>query len=176
MSEHHTERLFFALWPNKVVLSELKQLSQSITQGIVGKVVSLENLHITLAFIGNVDVTIKPCLQQAAATVQIQPFNLILDQIGYWPKTHILWLSTHHIPELLLHLVTQLTTALQDCGYHAQQRPFQPHVTLMRKASRFETVPIINPIRWSVQDFCLVRSTTLAKGAHYEILTRWDLS
>lgn len=178
MTHSATERLFFALWPDETVSSHLSQMSQVITdtQGIMGKMIPLINWHITLAFLGDINRATKPCLQQVATTVTGREFNLSLDQLGYWPKTHILWLGANQTPEPLAQLVTQLTTALHSCGYHPEQRPFHPHITLMRKANRIKHLPNITPITWLVQNFCLVRSTLTTGGAHYEIITRWALT
>ena len=173
-----TERLFFALWPTESVRLDLNQLSQLVNQtpGMVGKIVSPVNWHITLAFLGNINVATKPCLEQAATTIKVQRFNLSLDQLGYWPKKHILWLGTSQMPATLAQLVTQLTTALSSCGYQPENRPFHAHITLMRKVNRIKNLPNITPITWSVEDFCLVRSTLATGGAHYEIIARWTFS
>jgi 2'-5' RNA ligase len=173
-----TERLFFALWPTESVRLDLDQLSQVVNQtpGMVGKIILPVNWHITLAFLGNINVVTKPCLEQAAATIKSQRFNLFLDQLGYWPKKHILWLGTTQMPATLAQLVTQLTTALSSCGYQPENRPFHAHITLMRKVNRIKSLPSITPITWSVEDFCLVRSTLITNGAHYEIIARWVFS
>ncbi|NJO15744.1 MAG: RNA 2',3'-cyclic phosphodiesterase [Thioploca sp.] len=173
-----TERLFFALYPNEMIFSHLSQLSQVITdtQGIMGKIIPPVNWHITLAFLGDINKATKQCLQQVATTVKSDRFDLSLDQLGYWPKTQILWLGASQTPELLTQLVTQLTIALQSCGYHPEKRPFHAHITLIRKANRIKDLPSITPITWSVRDFCLVRSTLTTGGAHYEIITRWALT
>ena len=108
------ERLFFALWPTESVRLDLSQLSQVVTQtkGMVGKIISPPNWHITLAFLGDINVATKPCLEQAAATIKGQRFNLFLDQLGYWPNKRILWLGTSQTPATLAQFVTQLATAL----------------------------------------------------------------
>ena len=53
-----TERLFFALWPTESVRLDLDQLSQVVNQtpGMVGKIILPVNWHITLAFLGNINV------------------------------------------------------------------------------------------------------------------------
>lgn len=173
-----TERLFFALWPTESVRLDLNQLSQVVTQtqGIVGKIISPVNWHITLAFLGNVNIATKPCLEQAATTVTEQQFNLSLDQLGYWSNTHILWLGTSQTPAALTQLVTQLTAALSSCGYQPENRAFHAHITLMRKVNHIKKLPCITPIIWSIEDFCLVRSTLTTSGASYEVLARWAFS
>jgi 2'-5' RNA ligase len=176
MSNNPTERLFFALWLNEDVRQALTRLSQPITQKIHGKIILPENWHITLAFLGDVDKPTKQCMQQVAAIVQGSCFNLSLDKLDYWSKTRVLWLGVNQIPDNLQDLVTRLTMGLQDCGYHPETRPFQAHLTLMRKASKIKMLPPIIPITWMVEDFCLVRSTLNSSGAHYDVIERWQLT
>ncbi|MDM8560502.1 RNA 2',3'-cyclic phosphodiesterase [Candidatus Marithioploca araucensis] len=176
MSNNSTERLFFALWLNEDVRQALTKLSQPVTQNIQGKIIPPENWHITLAFLGEVDIPTKQCMQQVAASVQGRCFNLSLDKLSYWSRTGILWLGANQIPNTLQDLVTRLSTDLQDCGYHPETRPFKTHVTLMRRANKIKMLPPITPIRWTVEDFCLVRSTLNSSGAHYEVIERWLLT
>ena len=76
-------------------------------------------------------------------------------------------------PEALMELVNSLNTDLQRCGYRHEKRPFRVHLTLMRKAFPVKTLPPITPIIWTVEDFCLVRSTIQPNGANYEVIARW---
>jgi len=175
MDKHLTERLFFALWPDLNVRQAIKQQTQNVTQGINGKIMPEENWHITLAFLGQVDKPTKQCMQQVAATVQGERFNLSLDQLAYWPKPRILWLGASKTPDALENLVNNLTMGLEDCGYSPDPRPFKVHLTLMRKAARVKSLPPVAPVAWSVEDFCLVRSTIDARGARYQVIARWDI-
>ena len=171
-----TERLFFALWPDDDVRQAINQQSQPIIQNVNGKTTPLENWHITLAFLGDVDMPTKQCMQQVAGTVQGGHFSLSLDKLGYWPKPRILWLGASQTPDNLRDLVTNLNTNLSGCGYRPDTRPFQINLTLMRKANRIETLPSITPICWSVNDFCLVHSIFDSSGSRYEVVARWALN
>jgi 2'-5' RNA ligase len=176
MSESHTERLFFALWPDNNVRRAINQLSQPITQNITGKVVVPDNWHITLAFLGDLNVSAKECMQKVVErSVQGNRFSLSLDKLGYWPNNRILWLGASEMPDALQTLVSNLTTQLQRCDYRPELRPFQVHLTLMRKAAPTETLPPITPVVWAVEDFCLVRSILSSGKARYEVITRWAL-
>jgi RNA 2',3'-cyclic 3'-phosphodiesterase len=170
-----TERLFFALWPNKTIREAINALTQPITQDINGKRISPDLWHITLVFLGEVELSTKRCMQEVADRIQLHPFNLSLDTIGYWPRPRVLWLGATQTPVGLRNLVTHLSTDLQNCGYRPEKRPFQTHLTLMRKANPLKTVPTITPITWTVEEFCLVRSTLERHGAHYEVIKRWPL-
>jgi 2'-5' RNA ligase len=176
MSNNLTERLFFALWPSIEVRQAIEKLTQPITQSIEGRKILVENWHITLAFVGEVESTTKQCMQQVAATIQNNRFTLTLDKLDYRAKNQILWLGATETPDALHNLVMQLNTALQNCGYQPDTRPFKTHLTLMRKAKQIKTLPLITPVTWTIKDFCLVRSMLDSKGAHYEIINCWTLN
>jgi 2'-5' RNA ligase len=170
------ERLFFALWPDNNIREHLHRLSQQTTQGVSGRLIPADNLHVTLVFIGDVDKLTKQCMQRVAATVQSKRFSLSLDKLGYWKKPRIFWLGASEIPVALSTLVTQLATGLQGCGYHPESRPYQVHITFMRDAVSVIQLPTIVPLAWQVNDFCLVRSVTERGGARYHVIERWPLS
>ena len=175
--DNSTERLFLALWPTPKVRQQIHQLSRLIIPVTTGKILPAENWHITLIFIGNFDSAAKPCIQQVAAGVAANRFSLSLERLGYWPKNQILWLGASQTPSALLELVSNLSAGLPNCGYRPEQRSFQTHLTLMRKARlTSKTLPAIQPITWQVKDFCLVRSITYSSGASYQVIARWLLS
>lgn len=172
------ERLFFAFWPDEITRQHLSQMSQQITVGMLGRVITTENLHITLAFIGEVSITTKQCLQQVAANLHSPCFSIHLDKLDYWPKRRILWLGVRQVPDTLSNLVTQLNTRLETCGYRPESRPYQAHVTLMRDVVLKENIllPAFTPLVWLVKDFCLMRSLLTNKGVQYQVVERWALT
>ena len=93
-----TRRLFFALWPDEGIREELDRVSRHAVRKR-GKRVRGENLHITLAFIGQVPADTASCLRQAAAEIRGQRFTLRLDRIGYWPRPRIM---THSVMNMIL--------------------------------------------------------------------------
>lgn len=176
MPTHSTERLFFALWPNDIIRSEINQLNTTVTQKRSGQRTKIENLHITLVFLGHVDLATKAKIQHIAATVQNERFVLTLDTLGYWPKPRIVWLGSRQTPLALQNLVSHLTYRLQqEVDYSPENRPYHPHVTLMRKAAPLKTLPAFSPIHWQINDFSLVRSITERHGVCYQVIDRWQL-
>ncbi|MDY6993095.1 MAG: RNA 2',3'-cyclic phosphodiesterase [Pseudomonadota bacterium] len=171
-----SERVFFALWPDERTRQQLSQLSQQLTQGISGRIIDTDNLHLTLVFIGSVDLQRRQCLETVASAIQAQRFTLVFDQLGYWRKPQIFWLGATHIPSALSTLVNQLTTELQVCGYQPESRPYKTHITLMRQVSSLpQPLARILPLSWSVETFCLLRSLTLNQGVHYQLINQWPL-
>ncbi len=172
-TEQGAQRLFFALWPPSTVRAELEQVGR-VVAGKKDRAVAGANLHLTLAFLGSVDQASRQCMERAADTVRGEPFTLEFSQVGHWPRPQILWFGPKETPPQLEQLVKDLVSVLQQCGYQAEQRRYQAHVTLARKASRPAKVTSIKSIRWNVDRFCLVESVTAREGPIYRVLRYWE--
>lgn len=169
------QRLFFALWPDATVRRALAAAASDCHDD-QGRLVAPHNLHLTLAFIGNVTPDQRACMEAAAATLRGQAFTVTLDCVGFWPKPRVLWAGANGIPTALGALVADLNRALTNCGYQPETRPFRAHVTLARKVSRPPRQSPIAPIHWAVADFCLVESVSGEQGSDYRVLARWPLN
>lgn len=167
-------RLFFALWPDGAVRAALAGVLEDEPPR-TGRCVPAGNLHLTLAFVGTVTAEQRACMEIAAAAVEAAPFTLTLDRLGYWPRPRVVWAGTGVTPAALRALVARLTTGLSGCGYAPEQRPYQAHVTLVRKASAGPQRREIPPIVWTAADFCLVESVAGDGGSVYRVLARWPL-
>ncbi len=135
-----------------------------------------ENIHLTLAFLGSVAASFRQCAEQAASAIQVEPFTLMLEQTGCWPKPGIFWAAPRHTPGPLSDLVRQLNAGLSGCGYVPESRPYAAHVTLARQVRREIKNVVIEPMKWEASRFSLVQSLTRAEGARYEIVRSWELN
>ncbi len=95
------------------------------------------SLHLTLAFLGELDDT---QLQQAIQTTQevaqaAKPFTLRLGTPGTFGPAHnprVIWIGiVGHLPPLL-DLQSRLATRLAAAGFPAEERAYSPHLTLAR--------------------------------------------
>jgi len=167
-----TKRLFFALWPGNAVRKQLKVNLHNAKQHCEGRALVPANLHMTLAFVGNVPVDKITELEDMADAVTMQPLSFVLDHSGYFKRPQVLWLGTHHPPQVLINLSDKLVQGCRDCGYKMEDRPFKPHVTLMRKVKHNCPVEVM-PVEWSVNEFVLVESRSTPDGVQYDVLKRW---
>ena len=175
-SSPETQRLFFALWPPAGLGRELYRLAGDILRDGAGRRVLPENIHLTLVFLGSVNASFRVCAERAATTVRAEPFTLLLEQVGYWPKSGILWAGPRQTPPPLLQLVRELNAGLAGCGYEAEQRSYAAHLTLARKARPRQAIPSMESRAWEINRFHLAQSRTHADGARYEILRSWSLN
>ncbi|MCO6414455.1 MAG: RNA 2',3'-cyclic phosphodiesterase [Thiogranum sp.] len=166
-----TQRLFFALWPDDEVRSQLATAARCWTQHPIPGA----NLHMTLAFLGNRTTAERQCFSEAVSTVRCNAFELLLDYCGAWPRRGISWLGASRIPEELMHLVRQLNAVLQPCGYEPEKRRFIPHITLSRKEKNPQPQSAEKVIRWQVGEFVLAESTAGPEGVCYQPVQRWPL-
>jgi len=166
-------RLFFALWPDEDVRRALVAADRGL--GREGRRVAADNLHLTLLFLGATPADRQACFTAAAAGVQGEPFELVLDRFGHFPRPRVLWLGSSRPPAALVRLVEALGAALLPCGFTPESRPFAPHVTLRRKARRLPALQPETPVVWPVHDFCLCESVSTPDGVQYRVLERWGL-
>ena len=168
-------RLFFACWPSAALQQQLHTLGRELQRQIGGRPTRQDNIHLTLAFLGDVAPEQLAGLQQLAAGIVARRFDLTLTRLGCWPQGGIGWLAPDQAPEGLLQLVRQLNEALQRAGFRTEKRRYRPHVTLLRKAGKGWRSTLAAPLRWEVDTFVLVASTLDQHGSVYRILGRWPL-
>jgi 2'-5' RNA ligase len=166
-------RLFLALWPDAAVVRQIEAARQKLFGSHPpGRTISSDKLHITLQFLGHTEESSLDCIRQAAAAIRFPAFDLRLDHLGHWFRPRVVWLGCHQAPEALTTLVRDLNTGMAGCGFAPEERPFHPHLTLLRKVRR-QPPQEIEPIVWHVDTFVLVESDTRPEGVQYRILERW---
>jgi 2'-5' RNA ligase len=138
-----------------------------------GKPVVAENLHLTLAFLGQQPRTRLEELQLLAATIEATPFELHLDRLG-GGRRGTLWLEPSQMPEPLPVLAGDLQQRLQALGIPPDRRPFRAHLTLVRHAGARprEAHP---DFTWPIDSFVLYASENTPRGVRYRELGRWPL-
>ena len=193
-----TRRVFFALWPNAQVCTQLQQVSGDLHAKTGGRRMMADSLHLTLVFVGQVTNSQLEEMKKVASVVRGQRFEVQFDQTGCWQHNHIAYLGTRHPPSALLSLVRQIETGLDEAGIAYDSRQYKPHITLIRNAdcgalkgsalkggavqadaSATPSNPIFNPIHWQANDFVLLQSgfgQNRPAGAPYTELGRWPLS
>jgi len=139
-----------------------------------------DSLHLTLAFLGEQPLSSLPVLLQAGQRVAARaawPFSFNLDQGGYWPAQGILWLGCSRPPAVLPTLAADLVSELAAVGLVLEDRPYVPHVTLVRGARSAITTPWhpADVPAWTAKNFRLLRSRRDAVGARYETLGCWPM-
>ena len=179
--DQKTQRLFFALWPDEEIRDQLQQcqqskfFSQSLQENEGSRAVFPGNFHMTLAFLGNVDVGQRACAEQVANAIQCSSFRLTINIAGHWRKPRILVVGPDEMPAVHVALATQLRDGAIECGIQMDMRLYNAHITLMRKIVNAPGALAIPPFIWSVKRFVLIESTTRPEGVRYEVVEEWPL-
>ncbi|HWA14049.1 MAG TPA: RNA 2',3'-cyclic phosphodiesterase [Burkholderiales bacterium] len=169
------QRFFFALWPDDKVRDGLGAAARRMHRALHGRRTRDENLHLTLAFLGEVDIEDLERLRAPPPSLAAGAFTLTLDRWDCWPRNRIGWAGPSVTPPALQRLAANLVDWLQALGFELEKRRFAPHVTLVRDAQHAAMPGVPQPVRWHVEDFVLVRSQRLPRGSQYEIVARWPL-
>lgn len=161
------KRLFFALWPAPALAQSITRAVAGVARdrSISGRAVPATQAHLTLLFLGPVAGAAEARLVEAAAAIRVPRFDLVLDQVGCFYRSRVLWAGPRHIPPPLLELWEQLRDAAETAGAGQDYKPLVPHVTGLRDIrDRIRPTPVA-PLRWEVTDFALVHSAS-KKGTH----------
>ena len=171
MNPPDSSRLFFALSPDDETRLKLARLSLSLAaKGC--KPVPLQNLHVTLVFLGQVDAATEILIKHGATGILVQPFVMTFDRLSYWPKPKVLCLTCTHTPDELATLVAEFTSEVASYGLQTDTRPYRPHITLVRPARYLPDIDC-EPLVWRAESFCLVESCSGPDGVCYKVRQQW---
>ena len=116
---------------NAPILDSLTEFQDDLKdQGVTGNFSSRENLHITLAFIG--EYNDPDAVLEAMEASDFRPFDIKLEGVGHFGD--LFWVGLKDNPELTAY-VKRLRRALSDADIPFDKKKFSPHITLIRKAS-----------------------------------------
>ena len=136
------------------------------------------NLHLTLRYIGEVDVPLAARIEEILRSIRVEPFILPVKGTGCFPRRgppRILWVGCHRGHPRLFQLHKRIEDSLLSMGIEAESRAYHPHVTIARTAKAkpgavkqfihdhrdFETAP------FKVEGFTLFSSVLSTQGAAY---------
>jgi RNA 2',3'-cyclic 3'-phosphodiesterase len=99
--------------------------------------VDLENLHLTLLFLGETAEADVPALvaKLRPAFVRCPPLDLRLASGGTFPPgrpARVAWVGVDAPPELMTLQADVTQAAMDSLGFEPEARPYHPHVTLAR--------------------------------------------
>ena len=157
-------RLFLAVNFDRPMKDALVSIQNEwYDHGVRGSYTSEENLHLTLAFIGEYPDP-QPVLD-ALAGVSFTPFPITLEGVGRFGN---LWWAGLRDSAPLTAVVRRIRRALADHDVPFDRKRFSPHVTLIRKAAGELPGVSFEPVTMTVESVSLMRSD---RGRHGMIYT-----
>jgi 2'-5' RNA ligase len=169
------QRVFFALVPDAATQALLGAVARDVALRAGGRAIVDANIHLTLAFIGDVGVERIDVLRDVVDALPRDAFMLALDCIGTFRHSDVAWIAPSRVPDSLLGLQSRLVTALAKNDFEIEQRPFHAHVTLARRCTRNPAKAQLKPIEWEVRRVALMGSIADNGGVCYRELAGVNL-
>ena len=118
----------------QTIFSQTESLRAALGQLV--RWVPIENMHLTLKFIGDVSPANVELLSQMliAETTTCPPFSMQLGGLGSFPtprRARVIWIGIQ-APAALDSLQRGIEFAAARLGYEPETRPFSPHLTIGR--------------------------------------------
>jgi len=122
-----------------------------------------DNLHLTLAFIGEMSLPDAARLSRLLTTMASPTGTWLIDHVGWFAQAGVAWAAgPRHV---LLDDVVRLVRGILDAeAIDYDRRPFVPHITLLRRCRSGTTLKLDTPIAWMVAGPVLMTSTRSASG------------
>lgn len=150
MFYHAPVRCFVALDLPRPVCNYLAGLAQHFgTKGNVKWVPSAQ-LHLTLAFAGELPAENVEALRSDLTAVEVPPLSLCLTGLGHFPprgEPRVVWAAIGGDVEPLAALYEQVAVLADRQGIVREERGFVPHVTLGRVRSPFGALALIDQLQ-----------------------------
>ncbi len=155
--------MFFALWPDASVREQFASLQQAIS----GRKVHIQNLHLTMAFLGHQPRTLLPALTEVLTDLPLTALQMQIDTYGYFQKQRIVWAGASTPPPALFDLQRALWDAIHNAGIPFKPlNGFKPHISLARDAEE-QTGKLLQTIEWQIEKIALLESVNDVKGVTY---------
>lgn len=168
-------RLYFALCPDEAIRLQLARQCLPLAREGGGRAVYPVSLHLTLAFLGEVDKKRLAAIEAIGDQLCGAPFNYTINVAGCFPRAHVAWLGGKETPWPLLELQKNLHALLVAAQHGHDTRPFRPHITIARDVQTPFAERAITPVRWPINHFCLVAVRPTPTGREYDVLRTWPL-
>jgi len=185
-------RVFIAVSLPGELKAEIGEISSSLSVQIPGvRWVPPENLHLTLKFLGDVEETIIPNIQDILnrITPRYLPIICKFTGLGVFPsprRPKVIWLGVTEGSDQLSGLANDLSGEFTRLGFKSENRGYTPHLTLGRIKAGVGTAELRkllrageeNPVQCGnstrllkINMLLLQKSILTSKGAIYQTLS-----
>ena len=159
-------RLFIAIQLSNDMKDSIEAVQDEFRdQGVKGNYTIRENMHLTLAFIGEYGDLDR--VLDALENVEFAPFDMTLNRVGNF--TDLWWTGINNNKELN-DLVKSVRHALAEAGIPFDRKRFMPHITFLRKpvyTGSDDLSTNLKPTTMKVEHISLMLSTRGKNGMIY---------
>lgn len=186
-------RTFIALEMNDALQDYLEKVIHRVAPALSHlRWVDIHGIHLTLAFLGELDDGQLAQAQDAAlrAATQVSPFSYCLSHLGIFGSPRhprVLWMGIEETSGELQRLHYILNRELSRCGFDVDEHPFSPHLTLARGKAPLPPAEFtalqnllsdqksVTSHRYAVSAIDMMKSELSRQGARYSVIQRLPL-
>ena len=134
-------RAFIAIAVPESILRRCREISDDLREfNLEGRFTPTRSIHLTLQFLGNIEKEQIPPIEKILQETgrESMSFSLEVGKLGVFPnpsRPRVVWIGVHPI-DILKDLQRNLQERLEPLGFPGEERPFHPHLTLVRLKSR----------------------------------------
>jgi 2'-5' RNA ligase len=179
-------RAFIAIDIGDEIREHLDQLQRKLKKVHANvRWVKPRNIHLTLAFLGNLPAEKVPALQDELDRVlrNVKPFDIKAEGTGFFGRPRhprVIWAGILDCPALMK-LQQKTVEALQAAEIEFDSKPFSPHLTLGRVKAPNHTESLLGKLdkykdyelgQTRIETVEIIQSELLPHGAEYSVLHR----
>ena len=173
-------RLFLAIELPAEVRQALATISRPPVAGL--RWTAVEQLHLTLKFLGEVpDGDVPRLIETFATTPKPPPIPLVIDGLSLFPPRGRVRIVAAHVADAsgsLHRLAADFDSACERVGFPRERRPFTAHITLARArvpVPRERLTFDLPRLAFEGKEFVLMQSQLSDKGSRYSVAARFRL-
>lgn len=171
-------RTFISIEIPEEVKKEIEKIQDKLPE-FYGKKTELENLHLTLKFLGEVDKEKVEQVREKLREVEFDKFEAEVDSIGVFSEkfVRIVWLHLVGCEELQRAINNKLKDLFEP------ENRFMSHLTIARVKNVNDKKKFLNklnkikiqPIKFKIKNFNLRKSVLTEKGPRYSVIEKYIL-
>jgi RNA 2',3'-cyclic 3'-phosphodiesterase len=153
----------------RAAITEAQARLKRVNVGVKVSWTKIENVHLTLQFLGDVEEPVVPKISQALVVVarQYEPFDLPVRGAGAFPDAkhpRVLWVGCDDAEGKLKMLAQAVQECMSALGFAPEHREFSAHLTL----GRIKPAPMKSGI--PKPDDALTRALDFIKDTDFETM------
>jgi 2'-5' RNA ligase len=172
-------RIFISINLPEEIKEEISKIQEEFfkTNLFKGKTVSLENIHLTLKFLGEIDSQTLEEVRSRLREIRFDSFDAEIDFTGVFDKENskIIWLHLKGAEKL------QKAIDLELVDLFNMEKRFMSHITIIRVRNVNDEQKLLETVeknksqslKFKVNSFCLMESRLSKEGANYNVLEEY---
>ena len=188
MNSKLNKRLFIGISANYEITPIFLNIKSSILYNS-GKIqwIPLENIHLTLSFLGNISFEYIPKITQSLKDIlSLDQFIVYIEKTGIFPSTQlptIFYLGIGKGRKKLTELQKIIEKNIAPFKVNRKKKIFMPHVTIgktKQPCRKIDVLPFLkyvySPIELDVNSVCMYESKLFPEGMHYTVINTFPLN